>query len=96
MTQPLFDVPAPQPTKAPVRPGRRRRRWTKCDDCGRRVWAYDSLRVCPDGKRRGDKCRRKAARKWRLWRPPRRRSGIPQMRPGKDQLVIDITTDQET
>jgi hypothetical protein len=30
----------------------------RCDDCGRRVQAAESLRVGPDGKRRGDKCRR--------------------------------------
>ncbi|MGP3917653.1 hypothetical protein [Nonomuraea sp. 10N515B] len=45
----------------PRRRGRRRRRgrWVpRCDDCGRRIRAAESLRVGPDGKRRGDKCRR--------------------------------------
>lgn len=35
------------------------RRVLRCDDCGRAVHAAEALRVCPDGKRRGDKCRRK-------------------------------------
>ncbi|MCK2214268.1 hypothetical protein MF672_010765 [Actinomadura sp. ATCC 31491] len=47
---PIWELPAPP---------RRRHRWQpRCDDCGRRVRATESLRVGPDGKRRGDKCRR--------------------------------------
>lgn len=34
----------------------------RCDDCGRRVRSPASLRIGPDGKRRGDKCRRKYQR----------------------------------
>lgn len=58
------------------RRGRRRgRRWVpRCDDCGRRVKAAESLRVGPDGRRRGDKCRR-------AYNRARRRLIIPQTIP---------------
>jgi hypothetical protein len=85
---PLFDVPEPPEAEPPPRRSRARRRAARCDDCHRPVWAPGSLRVGPDGKRRGDKCRRKAARLWRRWKPPRWVGGIRRMRPGDDQLSI--------
>ncbi len=85
MTQPpLWDDDPDPPARS------RRRRVPRCDDCGRRVWSHDSLRVGPDGRRRGDKCRRKLARL-----TPRVRLALGRVRrmaPGPDQLTI---TDQE-
>lgn len=59
----LWDDPAPRRVRR-----KPRRRWARCDDCQRRVWAADSILVGPDGKRRGDKCRRAWARSRRRLR----------------------------
>ncbi|PZG20632.1 hypothetical protein [Nonomuraea aridisoli] len=74
MTQPaLWQVPPPTPAgDVDEPPPRRRRRWVaRCDDCGRRVWAKDSLARGADGRRRGGGCRRK-------WRRATRRLAVPQ------------------
>jgi hypothetical protein len=35
---------------------------TRCDDCGRRIWASDAIRAGPDGRRYGSRCRRRHRR----------------------------------
>ncbi|MDF5758587.1 hypothetical protein [Spongiactinospora sp. TRM90649] len=77
----LWDVD--RPTRAYAR------RWTaRCDDCERRVWAEDSLRMCPDGRRRGEHCRR-------AWMRAHRRLHIPQhipvRPPGDIPGQLDLT-----
>ncbi len=59
----------------------------RCDDCGRPVRAV--LHIGPDGRKRGDKCHRKAARHWRRLRLPAL-GRIRRMPPGDDQLPIDL------
>ncbi|MGW3346773.1 hypothetical protein ACWDA3_25970 [Nonomuraea rubra] len=54
----LWDSPA-------VALKRTRRRWVaRCDDCGRKIWARDSLRRV-HGRRLGGRCRRKRLREAR-------------------------------
>ncbi|MDH2425746.1 hypothetical protein [Sphaerisporangium sp. TRM90804] len=91
MPEPLEPEPLARPRRS-----KRRRPGPICDDCHRRVWASDSLRAGPDGRRRGDKCRRKANRRWRRLRL--RMGRIRRMRPGPNQLsILDPNpTDQES
>ncbi|MEU8196362.1 hypothetical protein AB0C10_21500 [Microbispora amethystogenes] len=69
----------------PVRRGGRRK--PRCDDCKHPVWAEESLRPGPDGRRRGDKCRRKYARLHRRLHVPAR---VPVRPPGDIPGQIDL------